>query len=308
MRELFGKLADKGKLAVALSGGGDSMALVLMAHEAGLDIVALTVDHGLRPESAAEAAWVAEEMNKRDIPHEILAYKGKIPKTGIEEVARGYRYKLLTTYCKKHGISTLLVGHNADEQAETFLLNLVRGSGIRGLSAMRERMLRDGIEIIRPLLSVPKKELQRYLKTRRQKWVEDPSNDDLAYTRVKIRKLSGTLENLGLSRDRILETAKNLQSADDALSYYTEKAVQNLVLSKSEKRILLSLRELETLPRATQLASLAAIISPGKPIRAESLVRALESMLAGRASTLGPFKIFPENPKRIVLAKLPAKC
>jgi len=283
------------------------MALALLAQEAGLNIVALTVDHALRPESAAEARWVAGEMTKHGIAHLILSYRGKIPKRNIEAAAREYRYKLLLDYCKEHDIGTLLVGHNADEQAETFLLNLTRGSGLRGLCSMRVQSLKNGVEIIRPLLDLRKKDLQAYLNSRGQKWVEDPSNADETYKRVKIRKLADTLEELGLSRERLLGTIKNLQYADEALSYYTDRAIENLVISKDGRHIVLSARELASLPRTIALAALSAIISPDEHIRGESLVRVLKAMLTGNACTIADFEIYHKNSRRIVLAKLPAK-
>jgi len=284
------------------------MALALLAQEAGLNFVALTVDHALRPESADEAKWVAGEMEKRKIKHVILTYRGKPPKKNVEATAREYRYKLLLDYCKGHGITTLLLGHTADEQAETFLLNLTRGSGLKGLCAMREQNFRNGVEIARPFLDIRKKELQDYLTSRGQTWAEDPSNDNEAFKRVKIRKLADIFEELGLSLERLLSTIKNLQYADEALSYYTGKAIENLVISKDNRHIVLSARELANLPRTTALMSLAAIISPDEHIRGESLVRVLKAMLDGDTCTIAGFEIEHKNPRRIVLAKLPVKC
>ena len=308
MKKLFENLAGRGRVAVALSGGSDSMAMALMAKDAGLDMVALTVDHGLREESAAEAAWVARQMEALGIDHEVLIYKGKIPTSNIEAKARGYRYSLLMRYCKAHGIKSLMVGHNAEEQVETFLLNLIRGSGVKGLSAMRPVITQGGIDIVRPLLGVSKEELREYLRARGQEWAEDPSNEDERYQRVKIRKLAGVFEELGLERDRVLGTIRNLQSADEALSYYTLQAVKNLVLANQGSRIILSSRELERLPQAIAIAALGEIISPGKFIRADSVKRALKYILSGRPCTLGGFRIFHETAGRIVLAKQAAKC
>lgn len=240
-------------IAVACSGGSDSMALVLLAQEwakrKNVKLVALTVDHGLRPESAQEAATVGKWLKRHRIAHHVLRWEGKKPKANIQESAREARYALLTGYCKTHGIATLLVAHTLDDQAETFLLRLKRGSGVDGLAAMAESSQRDGIRLLRPLLGVPKAELIAYLENRNQPYISDPSNENMAYDRVKIRKLLPELAALGLTPQRLAKTAANMARAREYLQSQTESfLVEHAQLHDA------GYAELERLPEAPEIA------------------------------------------------------
>jgi tRNA(Ile)-lysidine synthase len=220
-------IAEKQPLAVACSGGADSMALTLLAqHWAkanGTTITAITVDHGLRAQSASEAKQVAVWLKKAGIPHVILKWIGKKPARNIQESARNARYHLLSDYCKQHGIAHLLVAHHREDQAETFLLRLARGSGVDGLAAMNRVTTMHGITLVRPLLDVSKQELISYLKTRKQAYVNDPSNHDTQYDRVKIRKLLPTLAAAGLTPERLAKTATIMARARAHLEEETGK-------------------------------------------------------------------------------------
>lgn len=207
-------------LAVAVSGGADSLALVLMAKEQlsvyGYKIIALTVNHGLRQSAAIEAAYVANIMQQNDIEHHILIWQGNKPITGIEEAARTARYGLLKQWCDEHDISVLLVAHHLYDQVETFLMRLQRGSGLQGLCSMREVSDFRGLKIVRPLLQTKPQEMKEYLQRRKIKWIEDESNRDTKYLRNRIRKfIPSFCENMNITLERISEAAINLQSADD---------------------------------------------------------------------------------------------
>ncbi len=213
-------------IAIACSGGSDSMALALMAHEwakkNGSSIAALTVDHGLRRESAGEAAQVSKWLGKQGIKHSILVWKGKKPKSNIQENARIARYRLLTDYCKKHGIHYLLVAHTLDDQAETFLMRLRRGSGVDGLSAMSAVSRMNGVTLVRPLLALRKEELMAFLKKEKQPYVTDPSNENEAFDRVKIRKLLPRLFEAGFTPERLALVARNMARASECLKRLTD--------------------------------------------------------------------------------------
>lgn len=174
-------------IVVALSGGSDSMALALMAAEAGLKFTAVTVDHGLRPESAAETAQVGEWMAACGIQHRILRWEhnGAI-KGNLQQAARFARYDLLTEYCGTDGL--LLVAHTEDDQAETIALRQARNSGPVGLAGMKARTQWSGVEILRPLLDFRREELRDYLRAQGQEWIDDPSNENLKFDRIRIRK------------------------------------------------------------------------------------------------------------------------
>ena len=213
------------KIAVACSGGSDSMALTLLAHEHFPNLVALTVDHGLRAEAAAEAHQVGKWLKKHNIEHHILKWQGEKPSSNIQETARKARYKLLTDYCKKHDIKYLLVAHTLDDQAETFMLRLARGSGVDGLAAMSSISTMNNITILRPLLEVKKAELVKFLASKNQEFVNDPSNENTAYDRIKVRKLLPELEKLGLTPERLAKTAENMQRARQFLEQETQKFI-----------------------------------------------------------------------------------
>jgi len=212
-------------IAAAVSGGADSLALVLRlndwARKQGVKVIGLTVDHRLRPESGAEAEYVARLLKKYGIEHHILVWEGDKPQSDIEATAREARYDLLCGWCRAHGVKTLAVGHHCRDQAETFLLRLQRGSGLYGLSGILPVTVRDGIEIIRPQLTDNPDDLKQYLRERHIEWVEDPSNQCEDYQRVRMRKFLPQLEQeAGISVQRLAETATVLARTR---AYFEEK-------------------------------------------------------------------------------------
>ncbi len=192
------------RLAVAVSGGADSLALMLLASRwtrvRDGDVVALTVDHGLRPESGDEARRVAGWCRLRGIPHRKLAWHDRPPlsRGDLQTAARTARYRLLDDWCRAHGVLHLLIAHHRDDQAETFLLRLGHDSGLAGLAGVA--LVREGAHarLIRPLLDVPRGDLAAYLTALGQDWIEDPSNRDPAFARVRLRGLAAHLEEDGL--------------------------------------------------------------------------------------------------------------
>lgn len=221
------------KIAVAVSGGSDSLALTLLLHKWAIlnkvDLTAITVDHNLRPESKNEADAVHKFMEAEKIKHVILTYDGKIPSSNIENIARNYRYKMIFKYMNDNDIKTLFIGHNKDEEIETFLLNLTRGSGVYGLSGISEISKRDDITIIRPMLVFTKNEIKEFLTNNNIIWIEDPSNNDEKYKRVKIRKLKSVFENLGLSTDRIKNTIENMKLTRELYDFYINDCIKKSV-------------------------------------------------------------------------------
>ena len=218
-------IADK-KIAVGVSGGADSLALVLMLKEMlpECNIVALTVDHGLRPSSNAEAMYVKKVMDDFGIEHHILYWEGEKPSVGIEESARIARYNLLCNWCKENGVSNLCIAHHLLDQAETFLMRIERGSGIMGLASMNEVSTRNDIKILRPLLNVHPDIMKDYLKNKKIDWVEDESNLCDDFLRVRMRKFLPILEkNGGISVERVCQAVKNLQRTKS----FIEDCVEN---------------------------------------------------------------------------------
>ena len=189
---IIGYFESAPTLAVAVSGGADSMALLLMAHEwaqkKGGKAIALTVDHGLRPESAQETTQVRDWCEKRRIEHHILKWHPPSLSSAIQAQARDARYQLLTEWCKKHHVLHLLTAHHQDDQAETLFFRLARGSGLDGLAAMAAVSYMHGIRLVRPLLGIPKSALEALLTAETQPWINDPSNHNPRYTRNRIRE------------------------------------------------------------------------------------------------------------------------
>lgn len=229
-------------IAAGVSGGADSLALALRLHACGKKVIALTVDHGLRKESREEAEYVARIMAKYGIEHHILTWEGKKPLRGIEEAARQKRYELLFDWCKHHNVATLAVGHHRRDQAETFLLRLQRGSGVDGLSCMAPVSERDRIVLIRPQLYDSPDNLKDYLRQQDVQWVEDASNQCDDFLRVRIRKFLPELEKaIGLSEERLAETAAVLAKTRGYLAEQTNKFVLNRVRSWEEAAVSVSI-------------------------------------------------------------------
>ncbi len=233
----FSFLKNKGKIAVATSGGADSLALTLLLNDycqnEKIDLTALTIDHKLRPESTIEADFVHTILTSKGIKHHTLTWIGKKPKTAIEEIAREKRYSLLYEYCQKHQISVLCLGHTINDQAETFLMRLARGSGIDGLSAMSPVSYYMDLCLYRPLLKQSHEDLKKLLKTKyKQTWVEDPSNEDLTYERVRIRKAFSNLNQLGLFPSMLSKSAERIYRAKQTLTSYSND-IENKIFQRT---------------------------------------------------------------------------
>lgn len=212
-------------IAVAVSGGPDSMALCRLAQEwavpRGVKVVGLTVDHRLRDEAAVEAATVSQWLDAIDVPHETLVWQEGATVKQLDRspqaAARDARFDLMTTWCGENNVTCLLTAHHADDQAETFLMRLIRGSGVDGLAAMSGETARGGMRVLRPLLTVTKTDLISTCKRFNQPWVHDPSNDNDSYARTRIRNVMAALESEGLHRDRLLKTVTHMQRAQTAI-------------------------------------------------------------------------------------------
>jgi len=183
-------------LAVGVSGGADSLALTLLADRwvraRGGTIMALTVDHGLRAASAEEAARVGCWLAARGIAHRVLAWTGVKPQAGVQAAARQARRDLLADHCRRHGILHLLLGHHADDQAETVMMRVVAESGPDGMAGMAAAVEQDDIRILRPLLDVRHEQLVEVLRAVGQEWVEDPSNRDARFSRATLRSFGAS--------------------------------------------------------------------------------------------------------------------
>jgi tRNA(Ile)-lysidine synthase len=229
----FAPFEPRPLLAVAVSGGGDSMALALLAdawaRARGGAVTALTVDHGLRPEAAAEAAQVAAWCAARGIAHVILTHTGPVPRSGVQAAARAARYRLLEAWCRAHRVLHLLLAHQRDDQAETVAIREAAGSGLDGLAGMAAISERDAVRLLRPLLEVPRARLRDVLIGRDQEWIEDPSNRNPAFTRVRVRGDLGRAAP-GSSAAHLAATAARLGRARAAREAEDAAALARLLM------------------------------------------------------------------------------
>ncbi len=189
--KLFAALRDERHIAVAVSGGSDSMALLRLVAQWShhrIKISVLTVDHGLRPEAAAEAVTVAEWCALLDLEHHTLRWEGTKPTTGLQAKARAARYDLLSNWCKASDVAVLLTGHTLDDQAETVLMRQQRTNTAESLAGIWETAVWDGVKVFRPLLGQSRADLRAYLTGLGQPWIDDPSNSDRRFERVRVRE------------------------------------------------------------------------------------------------------------------------
>jgi tRNA(Ile)-lysidine synthase len=213
--------AGPGPFGLAVSGGGDSMALLHLAHDAGLAAEVATVDHRLRPEAADEARLVAAQSARLGYRHETLVWDGPSATGNLPDAARLARRRLLANWARRRGLGAVLLAHTADDLAETFLMRLARGAGVDGLAAMAPAFHAEDVPFLRPLLAVRRSPLRDWLTARALPWAEDPTNRDPAYDRTRARAALQALDPLGLTVPRLAEVAHHLADARQALTAAT---------------------------------------------------------------------------------------
>ncbi len=209
-------------LAVACSGGADSLCLTLELHEwckqRNIQCIALHVNHNIRSEAAREAEQLREWLKQYDIDCNLFKVEKNLREEGnLQQAARDARYGLMTDWCRENKVRHLCLAHHADDQAETFLMRMARGSGVDGLSAMKPVTARSGITLLRPYLYTTKKELMERLKQKSQCWIEDPSNKNTSFTRVVMRDVLPVLEEASITSRHIVNICSHLARASDCL-------------------------------------------------------------------------------------------
>jgi len=232
---LLAPLLRAGRVLLAISGGPDSTALLKLAADwraadpARPQIFAATIDHGLRPESQGEAQDVAALAQRLGIPHAILVWEGERPTSRLQEKARAARYRLLVAHAREIGADCIVTAHHADDQAETVLMRMARGSGIAGLAGMRPVAILDGLSLVRPLLDIPKSGLLAFCHAQGLAVAEDASNINPRYARVRFRLLADTLAGQGLTARRLAQLAQRAARADDALAAMAQTLAKEAV-------------------------------------------------------------------------------
>src|SRR5436309_6390871 len=233
-KRLFADWKDAPALLLAVSGGPDSIAMMWLAARwrralrNGPRLVAVTVDHGLRAAAAREAREVKRLADSLGLPHRTLRWTGAKPKTGLPAAARDARYRLLAKAARAAAATHVLTAHTRDDQAETLLMRMARGSGIAGLAAMARQSQRDGVVLARPLLDIPKARLVATLHKARIGFADDPSNRDSRFTRPRLRQLMPALAAEGFDARNLTRLASRLARANAALEILVDGAERYL--------------------------------------------------------------------------------
>jgi tRNA(Ile)-lysidine synthase len=239
-------------IAVAVSGGADSLALCVLLNEWAklheLKLTAITIEHQLRPESAYEAQRVHQWLTDRGIHHETLIWDHAAITSNVQEKAREARYDLLIGYCKQHTIEHLWLGHHAHDQWETFFMRLSHASGLKGLAGMLPHSHRDGINIYRPFLNIDPEILKDYLIHQHQPWIDDPSNQMRKYERIRWRDQIEPLSQLGLSPMIIQFVCEKLSADDQALDWSANDWISQHVTFNDELKFIECDLNLKQLP------------------------------------------------------------
>ncbi len=283
------------KLGLALSGGGDSMALLfLVARWAGsrrTALAAVTVNHNLRAEAADEAALAARACAGLGISHETLSWQGWDGRGNLQDAARQARRRLIGAWARRNGIGVVALGHTLDDQAETVLLRLARGSGVDGLSGMAPSVEVDGLRFVRPLLHLRRAELRDFLHVRGQSWADDPSNEDTRFARVRARRALAALAALGLDADGLADTAARMSVARAALDRQTLSAARQLARVDAAGAVTIDrdgfLQQPEEIRRRLLAHSLQWVGGATYRPRLKALIGVLGQIEAGRRGSLG---------------------
>ena len=295
--DLFKPLEDCAHVAVAVSGGSDSVCLMLYAekwaHERGGQprVSVLTVDHGLRPNSGDEARQVAAWAADLGLSHETLVWTGPKPRTGIQARARQARYDLMTQWCEAHGADALLTGHTLDDQAETVLMRLARTTSLDSLSGIAPRGQWNRTQLVRPLLRLTRGQLRGYLEMTRHPWIDDPSNLDDRFERVRIRNAMSSLWNFGIDERRLANLAEECRDAAALLNDLADTFVEAHTSLHAHGYAAISAApflELSLSVRLRVLRRLLPLVGSGKmPLRSDIGRLADNLETAGRKHTLG---------------------
>lgn len=304
--ELNRLAGDMSAVGVAVSGGGDSAALLHLTSRwaAGRRVMAATVDHGLRRESADEARFAAQMAQDLGAVHETLHWQRQDGPGNLMAQARDARLRLLSDWAQRNRLDAVLLGHTLDDQAETLLMRLGRGAGVDGLSGMSASRRAFGTIWLRPMLGLSRQELRDWLQGQGIGWIDDPSNQNLDYERVRMRKALAALEipvaNLG-------QTAANLAMARAALQEFAARATAEIATDQA--RISMQLSDFtgapEEIRRRILVTGLRWMTGSDYPARREKVLHALAAISAGARATLEGV-IVERRPGRLHMIREPA--
>jgi tRNA(Ile)-lysidine synthase len=328
-KRLFADWKAAPAVVLAVSGGPDSIALMWLAARwrralaRGPRLIAVTVDHGLRAGAAAEARNVKRLARELDLPHRTLRWTGVKPGTGLPAAARSARYRLLAQAARNSGATHILTAHTRDDQAETLLMRLLRGSGIAGLAAMARQSERDGIILARPFLHVSKSQLIATLRKAKVDFADDPTNRDLNFTRPRLRALMPRLATEGGDARNLARLAARLARANAAVEVLADGAERYLALrdrgpshpgfdAKTFDAKTFDAKAFAVMPEEVRLRLLLRAIDrlghegPAELGKVEALLSALDRAVAENTAARGP-NPKPANLKRTRLKRTKLK-
>lgn len=301
------------RILLAVSGGADSMALMFLM-SAWRDAIErdtpelhiVTIDHALRPEAAEEAAWVAAQARTLGLPHRTMQWSGEKPSSGLQEAARTARYRLLAEAARDQRCDVVVLAHTREDQAETLLMRLARGSGVDGLAAMRPVSSTGDLELARPLLDIPKDRLLATLREIGLSWREDPSNSNLRFERVRLREVLPILDRAGVTVAAMARSAHRLGRARDALEAWTSRCIRDIVDPHDGAGASMPVSAFGELPVEIRLRMLQRTVwafgGDPHPPRLTQMEHALEDLDRGRpATTLGGCEILQTSDDLVVI-------
>ncbi|WP_323005891.1 tRNA lysidine(34) synthetase TilS [Pseudorhodobacter sp.] len=286
------------RVAVAVSGGSDSIAVLhlmarLATHE-GFALHAVTVDHALRSDSAAEAAWVAQICAGLAVPHQVLRWNHAAIAGNLMDAARRARYGMMSDWAAGQNVSDVLLGHTADDQAETFLMELARRAGIDGLVGMQPQWQQGGVRFLRPFLTIPRAALRDYLSRQGVGWLDDPSNDNDRFARVKARRALAVLKPLGITVAVLGGVMANLRAAQGAVLAATRDAAARICTERAGGVVFDRPQWAATgaeEQRRLLVAALRWISGAGYAPRGSAVDRVLMALAKGQGATLAGCRI-----------------
>lgn len=300
-------MPDDAVIGLSVSGGGDSIAMMHLAASIlpSRNLHVVSVDHGLRAEAESELALVARQADDLGLNHTVLRWHWD--GTGnLQAAARAGRMGLIADWAKARGITTLWLGHTEDDQVETFLMRLARGSGVDGLAGMSRFSKRDGLRIFRPLLGFARADLRDWLRAEGITWCDDPSNDDPGFDRVRARQMMARLDDLGLTRKRVLQTVDHMQAARLSLVAAARQFAQDHVRQDQGDLVFATpalALEKEDVPRRVMAAAFGWVSGQIYRPRFDSLLDVARRVQQGEKATLGGCVVFVQSDGQMRLTR-----